>query len=87
MVHGFVTPFFFFENNKKLLLIENLRHLDLLKLDLQTCHGNSQNKKNQLDTKNLNNVQTSTCNFIKKEKIQNKLENHPNKKKNHKKKR
>jgi hypothetical protein len=44
MVHGFATPLFF-ENNKKLLLNGKLRHLDLIKLGLQTCHGNSQNKK------------------------------------------
>jgi hypothetical protein len=44
MVHGFSTPLFF-ENNKKLLSNGKVNHLDLIKLGLQTCHGNSQNKK------------------------------------------
>jgi hypothetical protein len=43
-VHGFATPLFF-ENNKKILLNGKLRHLDLITLGLQTCHGNSQNEK------------------------------------------
>jgi hypothetical protein len=67
MVHGLSTPLFF-ENNKKLLLNGKVKHLDLIKLGLQTCHRNSQNKKIQPNTKILNNLQTSTCNFFRKTK-------------------
>jgi hypothetical protein len=39
MVHGFSTPLFS-KNNKKLLLNGKLRHLDLIKLGLQTWLAN-----------------------------------------------
>jgi hypothetical protein len=45
MVHDFVTPLFV-ENNTKLLFSRKLKHLEIIKLDLQTCNYNPLKKPN-----------------------------------------